>query len=362
MLDNASVLAPHVPTLASALSAGGWRCGAVVSNFVLRRASGLSAGFQRFDDKLPQKEASARLRERTARDTTDAMLRVAEQCSAEDGWRCFLWVHYQDPHGPYTPPDGLRERYLAAERAEPDGRRELMTLPGREGRGGIPEYQRIGDRREIGFYRAGYDGEIRHVDVEIGRLLDALEARGMLEEAAIVFAADHGEALGEDDRWFSHGLSLDDPLVRVPLMIAGPGVEAGRRDDVVALVDLFPTLLRWVAGGAAALPTSGRDLLADGAVAASSRVPLSNGAVGDLRRSGWVEAGWVFERSAADGLRWRRDGRAVSPDEVPRDLAARLPAALDSYEASLLGGALPPARRDPGPGEREQLRALGYAE
>jgi arylsulfatase A-like enzyme len=81
------------------------------------------------------------------------------------------------------------------------------------------------------------------IDAQVGRLMDALEATGQLENTVVLFTSDHGELLGD------HGLYLKgpffyEPAVRVPLIAAGPGVRVGERSAaLVELADLAPTLL-----------------------------------------------------------------------------------------------------------------------
>ncbi len=212
-----------VETLAERLHASGWRTGAVVSNYVLGPRSGLQRGFEHYDVELDARERVRGLLERTARGTTDAALSMLDRLLEAPRRPVFLWIHYQDPHGPYTPPPGFRERQLPAARREPGGRRRL-PVAGEDGFGGIPPYQLLpGGRGEVGFYRAGYRGEIAHVDEQIGRLLDGVAARVGRGGVSLVFAADHGEALGESDLWFAHGERLIEPLVRVPLWVRFAG-------------------------------------------------------------------------------------------------------------------------------------------
>ncbi|TFG93919.1 MAG: hypothetical protein E4H11_07765, partial [Myxococcales bacterium] len=147
--SNESTLPAGVPTLATELRARGWRTGAVISNFVLREGSGLARGFDRYDDALPRREAVRRWPERIARDATDAALGFLDACAAE---RCFVWVHYQDPHGPYDPPPGRREGQLPRASEAPDARRRLPVASDHAGIGAIPAYQFLGGRRDVAFY------------------------------------------------------------------------------------------------------------------------------------------------------------------------------------------------------------------
>jgi len=292
---NVSVLRGDVPTLATLLSYRGWRTGAVVSNAILQKRVGIHPGFERYDDTFPEWEANRSVPERTAGATTDAALAMLEELRAGKGAPVFLWVHYQDPHGPYEPPPGYRERYLAAELGAAEAERRLPVDASERGEGGLPAYQQLEGRREVGFYRAGYHGEIRFVDEEIGRLLREVEERGLLREPVVVFTADHGEGLGEGGYWFAHGEHLTDPIVRVPLVFAGPGVPEGRRrDDVVSLVDVPPTAMRLVGAGVPEEEAPGRQLFASGAESEESEVLLTTGRSSRLPREGLVKGGWHY--------------------------------------------------------------------
>lgn len=363
--SNESVLMPGVDTTARGFRAAGWNTAAVVSNWVLRRETGLDAGFQHFDDSLPQLETTRPMPERLAPDTTDAALRALDACLPGPDARCFLWVHYQDPHGPYTPPPALRERALPRELAEPDASRELPVLDGPFGPGGLPEYQFLDGRRDVAFYRAGYAGEIAHLDAELGRLLDGLRERRLLERSVVAFTADHGEALGEDDYWFSHGELLTDPQVRVPLLLRVPGLPPAVRDDLVSLVDLRATLDRLVLGAAPDPARPGRDLLAEGAERGTSTPYLAALRGADQARFGVVEDEFKYVVQLRDGV-W--DGRLTRRGREDVDLTAPAPQEAARLRA-LLEGLMEryrrvdvESRRELSAADREKLRALGYLE
>lgn len=89
--------------------------------------------------------------------------------------------------------------------------------------------------------RAFYYSMVNEVDVQIGRILDALEKNGMADNTIIVFAADNGLAIG------SHGLlgkqNLYEESIRIPLVFCGPGIPEGKKTDAYCyLYDIFPTL------------------------------------------------------------------------------------------------------------------------
>jgi arylsulfatase A-like enzyme len=88
-----------------------------------------------------------------------------------------------------------------------------------------------------------YYGLVSHLDQQVGRIVAAVQEQGLGKDTIIVYAADHGLALG------SHGLlgkqSLYEHSMRAPLIVVGPGIAAGDRQSLVYLHDLFPTILEW---------------------------------------------------------------------------------------------------------------------
>lgn len=355
---NVSIFQGVVPTLPVLLLSSGWKTAAVVSNPVLQRRVGLHNGFESYDDVRAY---------RTGQRTTDAALGVLDEHIASSEEPLFLWVHYQDPHGPYQPPDGFRERYLDEERARPDGQRVLPLGSTHVGDGSIPNYQSIGGRRDVAFYRAGYAGEIRFVDEEIGRLLAGMAERGFSDDTIIVFTADHGEALGEDDFWFAHGETLNDPIVRVPLMVKVPGRPGAVRDDVASLVDVLPTV-SGLLGLAPPDDVSGRDLLADGASETGTRVWLTTGRHATVKQEGIVDGGLKLIRPHADphgsgeaGLVYRvgvgfddeRRANDVPSDTLGKELDRLRQAAGDPVSERV---------QQIDDETRAQLEALGYSE
>ena len=374
--SNESQLPDSARTLATALSAQGWRTAAVVSNFVLRASSGLASDFDLYDDEFPQQEATRGWPERVADGTTTAAIATLDACASAPDERCFLWVHYQDPHGPYSPPDIWRDRLLEGERASEGGSRILDVKRDHTGRGGIPRYQFLFGRRDVGFYRAGYAGEVAFVDEEIGRLLAAFEARGLARGGVVAFAADHGEALGEGDLWFAHGEHLSEPIMRVPLLIRAPGLEAGVSDEPVSLVDMFPTLLTLALGREAAalelaagdFAAPGRDLLSEEAGDPLGERSLFMASLGgaSVPRYGIVEGEYKLVLSSRDGV-WngqlvRREGEEVDLTAAAPQIVSALRSRLHAFREEVAAGGQPEVQQRLTPEDREKLRALGYAE
>ncbi len=151
------------------------------------------------------------------------------------------------PHTPHTPPQPYA---LGFRPSQAVGLAPVRSwIPFRQpGPRGFTEAVLGGDRDL-------YDGEVAYLDRQIGRLLDFLESRGLLENTIVAVVADHGENLGDHGIRFRH-VGLFDTTTHVPLMIRWPGRETeGRRiEGLVQTLDLFPTLVK-----AAGLPVPKQD-------------------------------------------------------------------------------------------------------
>jgi len=251
VMNNKVQIAPAAISMTEVISRAGIRTAAVLSNWVLARRgleeAGLQQGFDHYDDTMTTREANrGHMFERDAAATTDAALAWVKR---QQDRRFFLWVHYQDPHGPYTPPEDCLSALQRPLTAEP----KLRVGQNQRGLGELPRYQAIGEERSPEAYRIRYDAEIRFFDREVGRLLDGLEKRTLLENMLVVITADHGESLGERNFWFSHGQHLFDELVRVPFIVRYPrgcarpssAEDRGYRrvDRLVSHLDIMPTIL-----------------------------------------------------------------------------------------------------------------------
>jgi arylsulfatase A-like enzyme len=222
-------LLPEDVTLVSDRLRGSHQTAAVVSNMVLTdEAIGMGGRFEHYDDYVATRESRRQIFERDARRTTDAAL--AWLATKRDPTRpLFLWVHYIDPHGPYDPPEEPVVFPPAERRPIPIER--------------VPRYTRAEGVDDGNEYVRRYDAEIAYCDREVGRLLDGLATHLELEDTLVVLTADHGESMMEHERWFTHGYHVYDEITRVPLLLRGPGVPAGRHAQLVSGLDVAPTLL-----------------------------------------------------------------------------------------------------------------------
>src|SRR6185295_1137166 len=88
--------------------------------------------------------------------------------------------------------------------------------------------------------RRAYFANVSYLDEKLGDLVESLRRTRMLDDTVIVFCADHGDMLGERGLWFK--MNFFEGSARVPLMISGPGIAAGRHPAPVSNLDLNPTL------------------------------------------------------------------------------------------------------------------------
>ena len=243
--DNADrPLATEMLTLAEILKARGFQTGAFVGSIVLDPARGLAQGFDRYDAvdpaRAPVGSLESRARQRRGDDVVTEALRWL--ASARDA-PFLLWTHLYDPHRPYDPP----EPYLSN-------------------------------------YGDAYIGEIAFADAQIGRLLDALDARGLTEKTIVVVVGDHGESLGDHGER-DHGVFVYESVLRIPLIVRAPSIAARRVGAVVRLTDVMPTALDLL--GIAAPPIDGVSL---GELLLGSRRDLALEAYSESlypRRFGW---------------------------------------------------------------------------
>ena len=212
------------------LSQAGYQTAGIVSNVVLTvECSDLDRHFDYYDDYVDDL-ATANVYERIAGPTTNAAAEWAvTKYDREQPY--FLWVHYQDPHGPYSPPPDKPVDFTH------EGKKRFAI-------GRVEPYQRVSGGDDALEYIDNYDEEIAYLDQEVGRLLALLEEKEMLDNTVVIFTSDHGESMMEHEKWFTHGYHVYDEILRVPLMIRYPGRNRGARvPKRVSLVDLAPTVL-----------------------------------------------------------------------------------------------------------------------
>lgn len=349
--ENGSTRLEGVATLAEAFRDAGYETAAFVSNVVLKARTGLDRGFDHYDDDLPESEANRGMYfERIAPETVE---RVRAWLALPRQRPFFLWVHLQDPHGPYTPGEPWSQR-LPEWPLRTD--RELPVLGVNRGRGGIPHYQALPGVRRPGRYAGLYAGEVARVDHALGELLALVERAAGRRGAAgrvVALTADHGESLDEDGFFFQHGHTATPEQSLVPLVIVAPGVPPRRIAGVASHVDLAPTLLEL-----AGLPPLDGQRGVSLVPAMRDGAPLPERAVlSDIgfEVGAYDARGYWAVRMVGDAMDWQRYQREA--DDWRKTAGPPLPLEVRRYLADSVPTvpALAMSERD-----LERLRALGY--
>ncbi|MEK6643916.1 MAG: sulfatase-like hydrolase/transferase [Planctomycetota bacterium] len=200
--DNGSApLADIHPTLAERFKAKGYKTSAFVASYVLDKRFGLARGFDTYDDDMGKIELGAQLSERL-RPGNIVTDRALAWLNANKAGPFFCWAHYYDPHAPYDPPEGFKDKSSIE-----------------------------------------YECEIAFMDSQTKRLIDWLDSNKLTDNTTIVIIADHGESLGEHGER-GHAVFVYDVSMHVPFIVVDPAVKAGQRvDTYVEVADVFPTLV-----------------------------------------------------------------------------------------------------------------------
>jgi len=227
-------LSKDIPMIQEILKKEGYSTGAV-DNMFLKYGSfyaWFTRGFDIYSHPggIPAPEAGLKVQ---AKEVTEASIKLINELD-RTGKPFFVFLHYWDPHGPYKPPTPFNTLFW---------RRD------------VPENDKMLD-----YVIAQYDGEIAYVDSMIGKLLDFLEERKLLENTVIIITSDHGENLMQHGDYLGHK-GLYDNITRIPLIVRLPdGERKGEIDSIVQHVDIAPTILE-LAGVKAKVKMSGESLV-----------------------------------------------------------------------------------------------------
>lgn len=348
-------------TLAERLRSAGYRTISVATNPY--NVDEIFRLMQGFDEKTFETSASASWVVDQALGKLTAM-----QAAGEQG-PFFLYLHLMDVHTPYSPPPPYAELFATrdgngpdASHGDPRGATDADELA-------TPEFEQRRDHSV-----ALYDGALRFADAEIGRLLDFFATAGLSDSTVVTIASDHGEAFwdrveleqalglnahGQPGRFgVGHGHTLFQELVAVPLILNGPGVEAGVAAGPVRNLDIAPTLLGLAGVPVGPTETDGSDLLHRDGIAAPGA--LSETRLADRHHLSLVTERHQVVRIDADEILfgtgtgvWKR---ANPGDETRARLSRDLDARLESMRrARFREGYIDPKTV-------EALRALGYVQ
>lgn len=342
----------------------------------------LHQGYERLHEVLPSDAGS-----KTARHLVNALLPWLEAHGDEP---FFVFLHLFDPHDPYEPEVPYNRLWAnpswnEEHRRNRDQVRSFIADPRRRGNAmpsraeleaaGIDPATYV--RRELDFY----DGSIRGMDVEVGRVLERLRELGLDEKTLVAFTSDHGEEFHDHGEMY-HGQSVYGELTQVPLVIRYPeGIRPGTVvNESVSLLDLMPTLLAFSglevpaqAQGQSLAPLLGQA----GGTGSFRPMPVfsekpADPTVSDLESFAVIEGGWklVWNERRPNGVPetqlfdHRRDPRDLHDlaGQHP-EIVKRLRQRLSAWKKTALAKRLPSdeeSSRGMTKEERERLRALGY--
>jgi arylsulfatase A-like enzyme len=239
--DSRKKLAASFDTLAEALARAGVRSTGFFSGPFLHPSFGFGQGFDEYVDCTSYQWTGLQQGKRiphtsSHRDVTNPILLTGvEKWLAErrPHARNLIFVHMWDVHADYRAPDAYGTLF--------DPNYDESDLSGQ-----LEERKRVEVELTAGALRkllARYDAEIRYTDETLRDLLDHFRRNGLLDNAAVIILADHGEEFFDHGRK-GHRRTLYEEVLRVPLILHFPGAptEARRVPDIVSLIDVFPTV------------------------------------------------------------------------------------------------------------------------
>ncbi len=211
----------RVPTLPAILRKAGYATHAITSHLYVSSTYGLDDGFDRLDF----------YQDRKADDTAERAIDVLDRVGDRP---FFLFLHFYDAHWHYEPPEDRLRLFEKSYSGQVTGlwqdfsRRDPKRL----------------STADVDHLKALYDGEIRFVDDSLGRVLDHMKRRGLDRGTLVFVTSDHGEEFLDHGSW-EHQKTLYEEVVRIPMLMAGPGIAALRQKAQASILDVAPTLLAW---------------------------------------------------------------------------------------------------------------------
>lgn len=201
-------------TMASLLFERGYRTAAFTGGGFMSRRHGMDQGFETYLS--------------IGRNLTDNIPEAERWLQTVGDAPFFLFLHGFDPHRPYAPPASFSTVFDVGYRGKWD---PSVIAPGKP----------RPPRRLLAHAISQYDGELAYADFLLTTFLEGLRQKGLLDDTLVVVTSDHG------DEFYEHGNcdhihTLHDELVRVPLIMVGPGVPAVRVEDHVGTIDVLPTV------------------------------------------------------------------------------------------------------------------------
>jgi len=264
------ILGENVVTLAQKMREDGYSTAGFSGTYFHLSDFGLDRGFDFFDESCAHRFFSG--------DAECLSANIISWVEQNPQRPLFLYFHFTPTHAPYNPPDQYKSLFSQG----------LFKPEGEVGQGDIERFsssrkwyqlRRAPTQDELAWLISQYDGEIRYADDQIARVLKKLKAAG-ISDPLVIITADHGEGFYEHG-FMEHSEELHWEVMRIPLIISGPGIPAGQRfKTFVRSYDLAPSILDY-AGATALAAASGLSFR-----------PLLRGQREDIERIGY---GIIYE-------------------------------------------------------------------
>lgn len=232
----------NITTLQEILQSHGYK---TIGNDIEIRGMGIEKGFDEFNllrwrithkiKRNIKKTLDWGYKVNPAETLTDFAIKCIDKLKDK---KFFLYMHYVGLHWPYTSPKPYDEMF------DPNykGKHTFNEVDGKISRGDLIFNNNL-PKEENKHAVAHYDGAIRFVDSEIGKLLEHIDKVNLADDTLIVLCGDHGECFGEHKLYFNHGEYLYEEGLRVPLIIRDPKLSGIKVESQVQLTDVMPTIL-----------------------------------------------------------------------------------------------------------------------
>ena len=272
------VLSSSQLTLAEIFRRNGYRTAGFVSNVYVNSIFGFSQGFETYNDEHREYSKNVARAKRRAEDTNAYVFEWLDQRPEEP---FFLFVHYNDCHWPYNPPSPFGREYVAGYQGDLTPSRTSAVVETR----GEPITNL--SEEDLAYLIGLYDGEIAYMDSQLGRLVERIRLLNLQRNLLTVISSDHGEEF-LDHGSASHGYTLYEEMIRVPLIFHYPGrLDRARIKEQVRVIDILPTLFDLV----------GVDRELPRGLQGASFVPLMEGKASGFEEA-YSEATYVGEKKS----------------------------------------------------------------
>lgn len=336
-------ISPEMPTAASLFSEEGYATVGIVNGFWVGPELGFDAGFQRF--------SSVDNGNGKAEESVTKLIWELERLNNDQPY--FVLLHLYDVHAPYDPPAHYH-RYWGVEN------HTSAVYWDVDQESGV-----LNDPENCQDYINLYDGEIRWVDDQLGRLFGWLRESGRSERTIVIVTSDHGEEF-LDHGWIEHSTSLYQELLNVPLIISGSSISSNTTDSNLAgQIDILPTMLELAS---IEIPAHIEGLSLFSLSEHPDRILPSGSATPDhWHPEGARNRNWVAVRHGDIKLIWFADEDSSVVYNLADDPRELMPLPSDSMllEEAMFYWATPPAFTSTqalniGENAIEMLKGLGY--